>query len=235
MKRGMLVLLAVGSLWLAYATLPRATIASTTPTLPADTTKLVALTFDDGPYGTSTQQVLDILKKEQVHATFFLLGKNTLEYPGLAREIVQDGHMVGNHTFDHPKNLSTMSTAGVISELSRTEDIIASTTGVHATLFRAPYGKLNKKLRTLIRQQGYTLVPWNVDPRDWDYKHSSSSAIENHILTHLKNHMNIILHDGRDTHVGYPRDNMTTALPLIIEGLKQRGYTFVTADKLTSL
>ncbi len=216
----------------AHAT---STIASTTQIQWPHTIKEVALTFDDGPYGTSTQEVLNILQNENVRATFFILGKNTEKYPALAREIVKRGNVVGNHTYDHTKNLTTMTHSQVQSELSKTEAIIASTTGVHATLFRAPYGKLTRKLRSVIQSEGYIIVPWNVDPKDWDYTHSSSTAIENHIFSHLNNRMIILLHDGRDTHVGYPRDNMTEALPFIIQGLKQRGYAFVTVDKLSAL
>lgn len=197
------------------------------------TIKEVSLTFDDGPYGTSTQEIIDILQKEKVPATFFLIGKNVEKYPTLAQEEVRDGYMVGNHTYDHPKNLTKMSLGQVAEELSKTEQIIASSTGVHTKLFRPPYGSITKKLRSKIQSMGYTIVLWNVDPQDWNYASSTSAVIEQNILTHLKNHMNIVLHDGRDTRVGYPRDNLITALPVIIQDLKQRGYTFVTADKLT--
>ncbi len=197
----------------------------------ASSSKEVALTFDDGPYGTSTQEVLDILKKENVPATFFLIGQNVEKSPTLAKEEALDGYVIGNHTFDHPKNLTKMSSAQVDQELSRTESAIASSTGIHATLFRPPYGSLSKTLRAEIRKAGYTIVLWNVDPKDWNAS-STSSVIEQRILSHLKTRMIIVLHDGRDTHVGYPRDNLVGALPTIIEDLKQRGYTFVTADKL---
>ena len=194
--------------------------------------KEVALTFDDGPYGTSTQQVLDILQKEHIHATFFLIGKNVEEYPALAKEIVQEGNVVGNHTYDHPKNLTTMPLAQVSSELAMAESAIASSTGVHAKLFRPPYGSISKALRSEIKKEGYTVVLWNVDPRDWDYASSTSAVIEQYVVAHLKNRMVIVLHDGRDTHINYPRDNLINALPAVIEDLKQRGYTFVTVDKL---
>lgn len=206
--------------------------ASSAPLPLAVPAKEVALTFDDGPYGTSTQQVLDILEQEHVHATFFLVGKNVEKYPALAKEIVADGNMIGNHTYDHPKDLTKMSLSRMRKELSGAEAAIASTTGVHATLFRPPYGNLTKKLRARIQKEGYTIVMWNVDPTDWDYTHSSSTVIEQNVLHHLMPHIILLLHDGRDIHVGYPRDNMVTALPLIIKDLKQHGYTFVSADKL---
>lgn len=198
-------------------------------------TKEVALTFDDGPYGTSTNAVLDILKAENVHATFFLVGQNVEKFPAITKRIMEDGNMIGNHTYDHPLNLPEMTIAQLHMELSKTNDAIASTTGIHPTLFRPPYGNITKKLWHNLRIFGYTPVLWNVDPRDWDHASSTSDKIITHVLNHLKTHMILLLHDGRDTHIDYPRDNMLGALPRIIHSLKKRGYTFVTVDKLIKL
>jgi peptidoglycan/xylan/chitin deacetylase (PgdA/CDA1 family) len=206
-----------------------ASVVTPTPTLP---TKEIALTFDDGPYGTSTQAVLDILEREQVPATFFLIGKNVEEYPSLAHEIVQDGNEVGNHTYDHTKSLTKMSWSQVSEELILTDVAIASSTGVHTRLFRPPYGSITRKLRRELRVDGYTTVLWNADPRDWDAASSTSASIIQYVLHHLKTHIILLLHDGRDTKVGYPRDNMINALPTVIQDLKQKGYTFVTVDAL---
>lgn len=195
-------------------------------------TKEVALTFDDGPYGTSTQQVLDILQKKKVPATFFLIGKNVEEYPMLAKEIVADDETIGNHTYDHPKYLTEMSQEQVNQELSKTDMAIASSTGIHTKLFRPPYGNITKKLRKELKKKGYRIVMWNVDPRDWDDASSTSDKIIQDVLDNLKTHMVIIFHDGRDTQINYPRDNLITALPVIIDDLKERGYTFVTVDKM---
>jgi peptidoglycan/xylan/chitin deacetylase (PgdA/CDA1 family) len=218
---------------LLIPTIAAASVASTTVATSTPQSKEVALTFDDGPYGTSTQEVLDILKKEQVPATFFLVGKNVEEYPALAKEIVQDGNAVGNHTYDHPKNLTKMSVQKVDLELSKAELAIASSTGVQTKLFRPPYGNMTKKLRSQIKKEGYPIVLWNVDPKDWNDASSTSAVIIQNVLAHLQNQMIIVLHDGRDTHIGYPRDNLIIALPILIEDLKQRGYSFVTADLLT--
>ncbi len=194
--------------------------------------KEVALTFDDGPYGTSTSQVLDILHGEGVHASFFLVGKNVEKYPELARRIAQRGDVIGNHTYDHTKHLATMSLKQMRIELLKTDRAIASTTGIHTKLFRPPYGILSPKLKQELHRQGYTIVMWNVDPRDWDYASSTSEVIVQHVLTHLKPHMNILLHDGRDTHENYPRDNLVEALPVLIQDLKSLGYVFVTVPEL---
>ncbi len=91
---------------------------------------------------------------------------------------------------------------------------------------------MNKRLRNILTSYGYTIVLWNVDPQDWNYPSSTSKLIEQRISAQEKPHMIILMHDGRDTHVNYPRDNLIGALPTIIENLKQQGYIFVSADKL---
>ena len=209
-----------------------ATTTSVTTTPQMLLSKEVALTFDDGPYGTSTEAVLAILKREQVPATFFLIGKNVEKYPALAKEIAADGHVIGNHTYDHTKHLATMSLRDVRTELSMADAAIASTTGLHTKLFRPPYGRITKRLRRELVREGYAVFLWNVDPRDWDAASTTSQDIIDRIAAQEKDKMIILLHDGRDTKVGYPRDNMINALPIVIEMLKREGYTFTTVEKM---
>ena len=222
----------IPALWTILLFLPLATFAAPTATPSRPIMKEVALTFDDGPYGTSTQEVLDILAREKVHATFFLVGKNVEEYPALARQEVQQGNEVGNHTYDHTTHLTSMSPLELDAELSKTEEAIASSTGAHATLFRPPYGNISKKLRSDLNERGYRVILWNVDPKDWDAASTTSHMIVDTVMHHLKSRMIILLHDGRDTKVGYSRANMIIALPLVIENLRNLGYTFVTVDGL---
>ena len=205
---------------------PTALFADTAPT------KEVALTFDDGPYGTPTSEILSTLETDHVPATFFLIGKNVEEYPSLAKREVADGDLIGNHSYNHSMHLASATDASFQSNLDEAEQIIASTTGVHATFFRPPYGNLSLTMREVLAKEGYTIVMWNVDPRDWDFTNSSTTAVINRVLAHVKNDSIILLHDGRDTHVGYPRSNTVNALPTLINDLRARGYTFVTVDKL---
>jgi peptidoglycan/xylan/chitin deacetylase (PgdA/CDA1 family) len=202
------------------------------PDTPVVSVKKVAITFDDGPYGAPTEKILDILKSKGIHATFFLIGKNVEKYPQIAKRIVDEGNMVGNHTYDHPQDLTLRSVKDVVGELSRAEDQIFIATGVRATLFRAPYGRLNDNLRKEIKSYGYTIVTWNVDPKDWDYSHSPSASIVRSVILNESDRMVILLHDGRDSHIDYPRDNTVNALPALIDNLKNQGYTFVTADEI---
>jgi peptidoglycan/xylan/chitin deacetylase (PgdA/CDA1 family) len=207
------------------------TNAQTAPklTLPE---KQIALTFDDGPYGTPTVEVLNILKRENIHATFFVIGQNVEKYNDITKEIVADGNVIANHTFNHPRNLAVMPLKEFDSELSKTEKAISSVTNLQPDLFRAPYGNTSSEMLKELAQDKYTLVSWDVDPSDWDYSKSTPDIIEKTIFTEAKPNAIILLHDGRDTHIDYPRDNLIKALPKVIETLQKEGYTFVTVDKL---
>ncbi len=204
------------------------TSATSTPQL-----KEIALTFDDGPYGTSTADVLNILEREKVHATFFLIGKNVDEYPALAKREVADGDLIGNHSYDHSMKLASSSPASFELNLLRAELSIASSTGVFPTIFRAPYGLMSDTMRQVLAKDGYHSYLWTVDMEDWN-QNVSSAAIIKGVLEQAKPDSIILFHDGRDTHVGYPRDNLINALGPIIYDLKEDGYTFVTVDKVTS-
>ena len=194
----------------------------------------IALTFDDGPYGTSTAQILSILEQKHVPATFFVMGKNVERFPEEVQRMVRDGHLVGNHSYNHEKNLAELSREKFKANLDMTEEIITRTAGTRPVLFRPPYGLMSETMKHVLEEAGYTLVLWNVDPRDWDYASSTASEIVQRVEKAAKPNAIILLHDGRDTHVNYPRDNTVAALPKIIDGLENKGYTFVTVDKIIS-
>lgn len=196
----------------------------------SSTQKLVALTFDDGPRATTTERVLAVLKDENVPATFFMIGQNVVRYPNLAKEVVDDGNVVGLHTYDHPANLPWMSEKKRAWELNATADAIASSTGVHTTLLRPPYGIMTPTVRTELENEGYQIVMWNVDPRDWDSLHVTGDDIIKTVLSHEQKRMVILFHDGRP--MSGNRDNLIPVLPTIIEKLRADGYTFVTIDKM---
>ncbi len=237
----------LGWMWWHSAYSPRAVlvksvvslVTSSTPpavlTTPTSTKKLVALTFDDGPYGTSTAQILDILKKEGVHATFFIIGNNVKKFPEEVQRELREGHAIGNHSLDHSQLLPKMTAIDFQKNLDAAEEIIASTTGMRPTLFRPPYGAMSDTMRTVLIQEGYRSVLWNVDPNDWDYEHSPSNVIVQRVLAGVKPNAIVLMHDGRDTHINYPRDNTVSALPIIIEKLKAEGYTFVTVSELLTM
>ena len=194
--------------------------------------KYIALTFDDGPYGTSTQEILDILKKENASATFFLIGKNVEKYPDLTRKIVANGNVIGNHSYDHSKYLAYMSAEAFQKNIEQAEQAIFISTGLKPKLFRPPYGSSSQSMLTSLATNGYVDVMWNIDPRDWDYKNSPKSLVFEKIVDNAKQNAIIIMHDGRDTKINYPRENTIEALPEIIEKLRSEGYAFVTIDQI---
>ncbi len=129
-------------------------------------TKVIALTFDDGPWLETTPQILNILKQNNVKATFFWVGTAIQANPDIAKQVVADGHAIANHTFHHWYKRMDQVTAK--SEIDRTADLIYRTTGVKTTLFRPPGGHLNNGLVQQAKSQNYTIVMWSQTSADTD-------------------------------------------------------------------
>lgn len=191
--------------------------------------KLIALTFDDGPHPLFTPQVLDILKRYGIKATFFLIGKRVEKFPEIARRIVLEGHEVGNHTYFHPANLPKENREQIRQEIEKCTAVIEKVTGVRPKLFRPPKGFLNYKVLTLAQLEGYTLVLWMVSA---DHKEAKTpEAMAQRVLKLVQPCDVVLMHDGRIP----SRWKDIKALPLIIEGLQKRGYKFVTVSELFRL
>jgi len=183
---------------------------------------VVALTFDDGP-STYTPAVLDVLKREGVHATFFLIGQQVSGYAAFARRALAEGNMLADHTWSHPN----VSGGGAFAsgQITSTANAIQKATGFRPCLFRAPYGAVSSSLIGLARGLGFNTIQWDVDPQDWALP--GSGAIYSRIVGGAHNGSIILMHDG-----GGPRSQTLAALPGIIHTLKARGYGFVTVDQL---
>ena len=184
--------------------------------------KVVALTFDDGP-SQYTDQVLDILRRERIHATFFVVGENIAERtPELRREL-DAGDMLGNHTFTH------IDTAGAGSEVSQqlddTSGAIKRETNFVPCLFRPPGGTKSSESLALARRKGFQVVNWDVDTED--YTRPGTDSIIRTVLGQTRAGSIVLMHDG-----GGPREQTVAALPQIIRGLRAKGYKFVTLDTL---
>ncbi|MFJ8065936.1 polysaccharide deacetylase family protein [Psychrobacillus sp. NPDC096426] len=183
-------------------------------------TKLVALTFDDGPNPESTTLILDTLKKYNAKATFFMLGSRVSFYPEIVKEMKEAGHELGNHTWNH-LDLTKASSEKIALEINNTSDAIEQATGSKPTVFRPPYGAVNSKVRD---QTSLPVVLWDVDTLDWKYRNA------NHLLAHVKNHVKegsiILMHDI----------HMSTAegLDEVLAYLQGEGYSFVTVSELKS-
>jgi len=130
--------------------------------------RVVALTFDDGPNPPYTTAILDVLEREHVHATFFLVGRAVDAYPAVVRREVRDGDAVGNHTWSHA-HMILMSVSQVRASLERTDDAIYRAAGVHTRIMRPPFGARDWLVLDQARRLGYTPVMWSVPlPNDWD-------------------------------------------------------------------
>src|SRR6266568_2682365 len=184
----------------------------------------VALTFDDGPNPTYTPQILAILERYGVKATFFWVGHNIVACPEIVRQAHIAGHVIGNHSWSHP-NLALRFKRTIQAQLTRTSDVIQQTIGVRPTFFRPPYGALNASTLTCTDELDMTTVIWDVLATDWAMP--GVDVIANRVIEHTGNGSIILLHDG-----GGDRSETVAALPIIIENLRKRGFQFVTLQQL---
>lgn len=194
---------------------------------PENDRKLVALTFDDGPWGDTTLQTLELLRNNDIKATFFWIGKHLKKQPDIAQKIVEEGHAIANHTWSHRYNKMTAETAR--KEIDDTEVLIEQITGIKPVLFRPPGGVLTNGLSSYAQQQKYAVMMWSVDSRDSINPRISSEKIIHNVLKNVRPGGIVLLHDGGGHH-----ENTVKALPEIIASLKEQGYQFVTIPQLLS-
>ncbi|WP_416295511.1 polysaccharide deacetylase family protein [Paenibacillus illinoisensis] len=193
-------------------------------------TRQVALTFDDVPDPRFTPQVLDILKKYNVKATFFIVGSRAEKHPDLVRRIVREGHIVGNHSYNHPE-FSKLSLNAFRKQILHTGDIIRKLTGYTPKMIRPPYGDINEKQLQWAARQQYSIVNWNVDSLDW--KGLSKEEVKQNVLSAVKPGSIILQHAGGG--VGSNLSGTIGALPEIIDELRCRGFNLVTLDEMLQL
>jgi peptidoglycan/xylan/chitin deacetylase (PgdA/CDA1 family) len=191
----------------------------------------VALTFDDGPNEPYTSQILQVLKDEEVKATFFLVGMNVEKEPAVARAVVEAGHAVGNHSWSHPDMI--FETPGqVAKQLDWTEEAIFRATGRRPKMFRPPYGADDPLTLHTSGKLGYVAVKWSISARDWE--RPGAERIVARVLGRVKNGAIILMHDGDKAHGG-DRSQTVAALKVIIPELKKRGYKFVTVPEMLEI
>jgi len=191
--------------------------------------KLISITFDDGPDPKWTPEILDVLKRYNVQATFFLIGMQAEKYGSITRRVYAEGHEIGNHTFTHP-DISNITRKYMEFELNLTERFFAGKLGIKPVLFRPPYSidqepDTADEVRPLeiAQNMGYITVGDKIDPSDWhDDPRPTPEQIADAVFSQLNRGNIILLHDG-----GGNREQTVKALPLIIEGLRARGYQIV--------
>ena len=190
--------------------------------------KRVAFTFDDGPNGRYTTELLDILFKYDAKATFFLIGKNVLKEPEIVRRIYSEGHEIGNHSYSHPV-LPLVSRKEVHKQLESTQAIIEETIGTKPIYFRPPMGLFTPAILDIIESNGLKAIVGEVYPRD-PYKPGRDKIVER-VVKRVTPGSIIIMHDG-GTWGDVDRRQTIEAVPIIIDKIRAKGYQFVTLNKL---
>jgi peptidoglycan/xylan/chitin deacetylase (PgdA/CDA1 family) len=198
-------------------------ISEATP--PAGSEKVIALTFDDGPWETTTEQVLDILKQNNIKATFYMVGQAVQEHPEIAKKVAEAGHAIGNHTWRHL--MDDMDELTAAEEMGNAARLIYQATGVRTALMRPPGGNLTGSLVPYSQKKGYSINLWSADSSDY---YVSTPLIIDNVLSNAKPGGIVLMHDG-----GGDRSQTVAALPQIISSLQKQGYKFVTVPELMQL
>ncbi len=183
-----------------------------------DGPRVIALTIDDGPSPVYTPQVLQILEKYGVRATFSMVGENVTYYPSVARDVAAAGHTIINHTWDH-SNLTQLTASHQRTEIARATDAIHTAVGTHPKMFRAPYGAWSKVTLDYCAREGLVPLDWSVDPADWS--RPGVKKIVKTILGTTRTGSIILEHDG-----GGNRAETVAALKVVIPRLLDEGYRF---------
>lgn len=186
--------------------------------------KIVALTFDDGPDPRYTPEILNILKKNKIKATFFDIGSKMKQYPLIVKRQVKEGHLIGNHTYTHP-DLIVESEKTVYKELEETEKIIENETGLRTYLFRPPKGLLDSNIFNSVQNLGYKIILWGVGVENHSLK--TPQQLANRVIANTYPGTIILAHDGR-----LDRTKTVAAVKIIISKLKKKGYKFVTLKEM---
>jgi peptidoglycan/xylan/chitin deacetylase (PgdA/CDA1 family) len=208
------------ALWLLWA-VPSAPALSQVTT----TTRMVALTFDDGPSAHYTPAILKLLSEYHAAATFFVLGSQAERYPGVVKREIAQGSEVANHGWGH-LNLRQVGALAMWQDAQRTSRILASLGVSESPFYRPPYGMMSTALLRIFESHGYTVTLWSIDTRDW-----TSPGVGNMTATiqrQMKPGAIILMHDG-----GGKREQTLAALRWLLSTYTRRGWRFVTLSQLT--
>lgn len=232
-KTGAVLVLGFGfpGLFVYWAMAPSAQVYGHITTHGPRDNMTVALTFDDGPNYPWTLRIAEVLDQHGVQGTFFLVGQNVDANPGLARLLVEHGHLVGNHSYHHRKRDAVLDFG--YGDLNQAENSIASATGVCAALYRSPNGFHTPWQMHAVSSHHMQAIGWDVQPNDWEH-HNADKLVQS-VVNAARPGSIIALHDGEDTRVVTDRSTTLSALPGIIEGLRSKGYRIVRLDELLSV
>ena len=211
---------------------PEAEAARSNPAKPADAGvvdppeasdsggKVIYLTFDDGPTTKYTQRILDLLDEYDAKATFFQVGENATAHPELTRSVIERGHALGNHTWSH-EDLRKLSRGKLNLQITRTSAALQRITGRPITCMRPPFGAVNARVKSTIRDRKLAMKLWDIDPRDW--KRPGSAAIARRVVSNAHPGAVSLMHDG-----GGNRSQSVAALKRILRSLSKQRYDFKT-------
>jgi peptidoglycan/xylan/chitin deacetylase (PgdA/CDA1 family) len=185
--------------------------------------KEIALTFDDGPHGPITGQLLDVLKQLKVPATFFVVGKMADKHPDLLRRIVADGHDLASHTYNHYR-LPMLTPPQMVQELLEGANAIKRATGFTPKLYRPPGGEYDERVLQATRQVGQTMVLWTADPGD--FVQPGTQVIIERTMKKIRSGGIILLHDGVPQTI--------QIVPYLVQRLRAEGYHFVTCSQMAA-
>ncbi len=194
--------------------------------------KRLALTYDDGPNDPYTLRLMEVLAKHDVRATFFTIGRYVQRKPQIVRDLIQAGHVIGNHTYTHP-NLAWQSTMQARIQLSMCQDVLSDATGTAPKLFRPPFGGRRPSVLRIARELDLEPVMWSITCYDW--KATSPDQIEKHVERQLSGGDVILLHDGRHNEMGVDRSHTVAATDRLITRYKNQGYEFLTVPEMMKL
>ena len=221
-----LALLAADAFWPRVNLFGPAVVAVSSRRMP----KVVALTFDDGPVVPYTGQILEILERYGVKASFFCIGENVESHPELARAIVSGGHTIGSHTSTH-RNLLLAGAEAIRRELERGQESIRSATGKTPRFFRCPKGYKNPLVALAVRRLGVRMAGYSYPI--WDVENPPPEELVDRVLRRVKGGDIIVMHDGYPPARPGSRESLVLALPPIIEGILARGLTPVSLDEVS--
>ncbi|UXP30772.1 polysaccharide deacetylase family protein [Reichenbachiella agarivorans] len=176
----------------------------------------VMLTFDDGPHPINTHRTLDILKEKGVKAMFFLIGKNVEQYPDVVERIVQEGHLVGGHSYSHQFSFGFIMGRELNREILRTQKILSEITGQEEKYFRPPFGVTNAHIAYVVKAHALKTIGWSL--RTYDTATDFTSKKINQIIQKTRRGSIVLLHERMDS--------TCDALPLLIDGIRNKGMEF---------
>ncbi|GEP93147.1 Peptidoglycan/xylan/chitin deacetylase, PgdA/CDA1 family [Chitinophaga terrae (ex Kim and Jung 2007)] len=191
----------------------------------ATSEKVVALSFDDGPLPQFTPGILDILKKENIPAAFFCIGKNIPGNEALLKRIYNEGHTIGNHTYSHAFWFDMKLPGDMLKDMQEMDVLTTHSTGLQPRLFRPPYGVTNPNLARAVKAGGYIPVGWNI--RSLDTVAKDEAQLVNRVVSQLQPGAVILLHDTCEI--------TAAVLPTLISRIREQGYRFERIDKMLNL